>query len=106
MCILNQFTWTANGTGFSGLYITVYMVVFLILRYDYIWTCFIPSLQVVWVTATVPYIVLLILLVRGVTLPGAGEGIKYYVTPVWDRLFDVGVSSVRQWLTIHVNGAL
>lgn len=38
-------------------------------------------LQVVWFTALFPYAVLLILLVRGITLPGSGEGIKYYLSP-------------------------
>ena len=43
-------------------------------------------------TAIFPYIVLLILLVRGVTLPGAWKGIKFYVTPEWKKLEDPGVS--------------
>lgn len=42
--------------------------------------------QAVWITALAPYIVLLILLVRGVSLPGAAEGIKYYLTPEWSKL--------------------
>ncbi|XP_046859527.1 sodium- and chloride-dependent glycine transporter 1-like isoform X2 [Xenia sp. Carnegie-2017] len=47
--------------------------------------------KVVWVTATMPYIVLFILFVRGVTLEGAGIGIKYYLTPKWKKLIDVKV---------------
>ncbi|XP_073972205.1 sodium- and chloride-dependent GABA transporter 1-like [Rhodnius prolixus] len=42
--------------------------------------------KVIWFTAIFPYIVLLILLVRGLTLPGAGEGLLYYVTPRWEEL--------------------
>ncbi|VDM93390.1 unnamed protein product, partial [Litomosoides sigmodontis] len=37
--------------------------------------------QIVWFTAIFPYVFLLILLVRGITLPGAEKGIKYYVEP-------------------------
>ena len=47
--------------------------------------------QAVWVTATLPYMVLLILLIRGVTLPGAWKGIMYYLSPDWQRLKDTTV---------------
>ncbi|CAG5131873.1 unnamed protein product, partial [Candidula unifasciata] len=47
--------------------------------------------RVVYVTATFPYFVLVILLIRGVTLPGANEGIKFYVIPKWEKLQDVRV---------------
>ncbi|XP_059477468.1 sodium-dependent noradrenaline transporter-like isoform X2 [Neocloeon triangulifer] len=37
--------------------------------------------KVVWITATFPYIVLSILLIRGLSLPGAYTGISYYLSP-------------------------
>ena len=43
-------------------------------------------IQVVYVTATFPYIVLIILLIRNVTLKGAGDGIKFYMVPKWEEL--------------------
>lgn len=59
--------------------------------YFALWKGIKSSGKAVWVTATVPYIVLLVLLVRGATLPGSADGIKYYVTPVWSKLLEVGV---------------
>jgi len=52
-----------------------------------------PGDQVVWVTATLPYVVLLILLVRGATLPGAWRGVVFYLKPQWSKLLETSVSS-------------
>lgn len=37
-------------------------------------------------TATFPYVVLVVLLVRGVLLPGALDGIIYHLKPDWSKL--------------------
>lgn len=44
--------------------------------------------QVVYFTATFPYLMLTVLLIRGVTLPGALDGIKFYLYPEPSRLAD------------------
>lgn len=46
----------------------------------------------VYVTSTFPLIMLLVLLVRGVTLPGAKKGIEFYIKPDWARLASPDVS--------------
>ncbi|KAL3861992.1 hypothetical protein ACJMK2_007998 [Sinanodonta woodiana] len=47
--------------------------------------------KVVYFTATFPYVILLILLVRGATLDGAIEGVKYFIIPEWEQLLDLKV---------------
>ncbi|TDG96200.1 hypothetical protein EPR50_G00237470 [Perca flavescens] len=44
--------------------------------------------KVVYLTATFPYVMLFVLLVRGATLPGATQGIIYYLKPNSARLAD------------------
>lgn len=50
--------------------------------------------QAVWVTATLPYVILSILLVRGLTLPGSLMGIEYYLFPSFEQLKSIKVSFV------------
>lgn len=45
----------------------------------------------VYFSATFPYIILIILLVRGVTLEGAGDGVAYYLNPDWGTLLKASV---------------
>ncbi|CAL8343464.1 unnamed protein product [Lota lota] len=59
--------------------------------YFSLWKGVKTSGKVVWVTATLPYVVLLILLVRGATLPGAWRGVVFYLKPQWSKLLETSV---------------
>ncbi|ESO11695.1 hypothetical protein HELRODRAFT_166710 [Helobdella robusta] len=64
------------------------MAVF-ILIYLSLWKGVKTSGKVVWVTATMPYLVLAILFVRGLFLPGSLDGIFYYLIP--------NLSKIGEW---------
>uniref|UniRef100_A0A672YLI7 Transporter n=1 Tax=Sphaeramia orbicularis TaxID=375764 RepID=A0A672YLI7_9TELE len=57
-----------------------------------LYICFIKGIEsigkAVYVTTTFPYLVLTIFLVRGLTLPGATDGLVYLFTPDWDILMN------------------
>lgn len=53
--------------------------------------------QIVYFTATFPYVVLVVLLVRGVLLPGALDGIIYYLKPDWSKLGSPQVRKGSLW---------
>ncbi|XP_009889142.1 PREDICTED: sodium- and chloride-dependent glycine transporter 2-like [Charadrius vociferus] len=54
------------------------------------WSCDAPwnvdLCQVVYFTATFPYLVILILIIRGATLEGSLSGVRFYLSSDWSRL--------------------
>lgn len=48
-------------------------------------------MQVVYFTALFPYVILIVLLINNVQLPGASDGISFFIVPEWDKLLSVEV---------------
>uniref|UniRef100_A0A8C2EL53 Transporter n=1 Tax=Cyprinus carpio TaxID=7962 RepID=A0A8C2EL53_CYPCA len=59
--------------------LAICLIVVVFILYFSLWKGVKSSGKVVYVTATMPYIVLLVLLIRGITLPGAMNGIRAYL---------------------------
>ncbi|XP_069046502.1 sodium- and chloride-dependent GABA transporter 2-like [Lepisosteus oculatus] len=59
-----------------------------IICYFSVWKGVRSTGKVVYFTATFPYVMLVVLLVRGLTLPGAADGLVFYLSPDPARLAD------------------
>ncbi|XP_022602707.1 sodium-dependent neutral amino acid transporter B(0)AT3-like [Seriola dumerili] len=67
-----------------------WMVICLASAWCIVYICFIKGIEsmgkAVYVTATFPYLVLTIFLIRALTLPGATDGLLYLFSPDWEIL--------------------
>ncbi|XP_032237151.1 sodium- and chloride-dependent GABA transporter 1 isoform X2 [Nematostella vectensis] len=83
-----EITKSIEEPGGLSVHLTLCLLVAWILVYFSIWRGIRTTGKVVYVTATLPYIILVIFFIKGVTLPGAIDGVLYFITPQWDRLQD------------------
>lgn len=47
--------------------------------------------KMVWITVVLPWLLIIVFVIRGVTLPGAMDGIAYYLTPDFGALLNIDV---------------
>uniref|UniRef100_A0A8D0DJW5 Transporter n=1 Tax=Salvator merianae TaxID=96440 RepID=A0A8D0DJW5_SALMN len=85
----NKVLCLSKGLEFPGAInweVTLCLLACWILVYFCVWKGVKSTGKIVYFTATFPYVVLIILLIRGVMLPGAQDGIIYYLKPDWSKL--------------------
>ena len=56
--------------------------------------------KVAYFTAVFPYIVMLALLIRGLTLPGAMKGLEFFFKPQWEKLASLEVRKMLLVISI------
>ena len=77
-----------NGIGTPDLLLTLC----LILSWTFIGIVLLNGIKssgkVAYFLAVFPYLVLIILLIRAMTLEGAMDGVRYFIIPEWEKLFE------------------
>ena len=72
-----------------------FLVLCLLLAWIMVYLCLLNGIKssgkVVYFTALFPYVVLGALIVRGATLPGASDGIMYFLTPSFEKMAEPAV---------------
>ncbi|XP_051920298.1 sodium-dependent noradrenaline transporter [Hippocampus zosterae] len=77
--------------GLPRLELSLCLVVVVFILYFSLWKGVKSSGKVVYITATMPYVVLFVLLIRGITLPGSMDGIRAYLHIDFKRLNNLEV---------------
>ncbi|PIQ89566.1 MAG: sodium-dependent transporter [Candidatus Omnitrophica bacterium CG11_big_fil_rev_8_21_14_0_20_42_13] len=83
----------AAKTGFISPAILFSLILVWLMIYFSVWKGVKSVGKVVLITMPLPVVLLLILLARGITLPGAMEGVLFYIKPKFSALLDLEVWS-------------
>jgi len=77
-----------DGTGLGAIRLNILLP--LIVAWAAMYFCIFKGVKlvgkIVWLTVPLPWLMLLVLTVRGLTLPGSMKGLVYYLDPVWSQL--------------------
>ncbi|VEN52504.1 unnamed protein product [Callosobruchus maculatus] len=75
--------------------IDIYVLLCNIVSWIIVYLCIMRGIKsvgrVIYFTALFPFVVLFCLLIRGLTLPGAWDGVYFYIWPQWDQLGNLKV---------------
>ncbi|GIY82079.1 sodium- and chloride-dependent glycine transporter 2 [Caerostris darwini] len=98
-----------QSTGIKELGTLQWPLVFsLFIAWTVVFACVVKGIKtsgkVVYVTATLPYLVLFCLLIRGLTLPGAWDGISFFLSPKWEKLLHFKVWGDAATQIFYSNG--
>lgn len=93
--VLKEITNLDDGIGSPDLYLTLALLVAWLIIMSVLVKGIHSSGKASYFLAIFPYVILIVLLIRSVTLEGASTGIIYFFKPQWDRILDPSVNKLR-----------
>jgi solute carrier family 6 amino acid transporter-like protein 5/7/9/14 len=97
--VLNQPESIEDGIGDPDWRLTIGLFVFWVTIFLVVIRGVRSSGKASYFLALFPYVVMIALLIRGATLPGAEEGIRFFFEPKWEELLN---PMVREWIIIYL----
>ncbi|CAG9774078.1 unnamed protein product [Ceutorhynchus assimilis] len=89
--VLKEYTDITAGIGAPDWQLTLCLLASWIVTFSVLARGIRSSGKASYFLALFPYVIILALLLRAVTLEGSGTGILYFITPRWDKLLDAKV---------------
>lgn len=90
--VLQEADGIENGLGTPILNLSIFLLVAWIFITGVLIKGIRSSGKASYFLAIFPYVIIFILLIRAVTLPGAWNGILFFIRPRWDMILEPGVS--------------
>lgn len=90
--VLNEITNIDEGLGAPDLYLSLALLVSWLIIMMVLIKGIHSSGKASYFLAIFPYVIMVILLIRSVTLDGASTGIIYFFKPQWDRILEPQVT--------------
>jgi solute carrier family 6 amino acid transporter-like protein 5/7/9/14 len=95
--VLNEPDSIEDGIGDPDWRLTIGLFVFWVTIFLVVIRGVQSSGKAAYFLALFPYVVMITLLIRGATLPGAGEGIRNFFEPQWEELLN---PKVTEWMIL------
>lgn len=90
--VLKEITDISGGIGLPEWRLTICLFVSWLMTFLVSFKGVSSSGKASYFLALFPYVIMIALLIRAVTLEGAGEGILFFIRPQWDKLLEASVS--------------
>lgn len=89
--MIKEYDDISNGIGTPDWKLCLWLLLAWVIVYLIIVRGVKSSGKAAYFLAIFPYVIIIAILIKATTLEGAGKGIKYFITPEWEKLYSPSV---------------